>query len=281
MKKEKIAIYNLEPKLVNIALEKIKMFYKKRKYKVEDFDINKFDEYSKVFCSSIFTFTNKPEICKNIICGGTGFDIFRKLPEEIENMKPKLNFGFTTRGCIRDCYFCFVPKKEGKIRSVGDIYDFWDRKSKFIKLLDNNILALPNHFRKIAYQIIVEGLKVDFNQGLDIRLLTEEKLFLLKKMKHDFYRFSWDIEIIDMEKKLKLVRERLGRSVIFIYCCGDYDVEFDRVMKVRNIGHDVFIMRDIKIKKEKKYVRLARWTNSFNHFRAMSFKDFLKKEYNN
>ncbi|GAH92586.1 unnamed protein product, partial [marine sediment metagenome] len=84
------------------------------------------------------------------------------LRPEIEEMKPKINIGFTTRGCIRKCPFCIVPEKEGKIRVVGDIYDFWDREGTELIILDNNILALPEHFKMICTQLKQENLKVDF-----------------------------------------------------------------------------------------------------------------------
>jgi len=73
--------------------------------------------------------------------GGTGYDLKIKLPKHIEEMPLRINWGFTTRGCIRKCSFCFVPEKEGLIYAVGDLYDVWDGISKEVVLMDNNILT--------------------------------------------------------------------------------------------------------------------------------------------
>jgi len=102
----------------------------------------------------------------NVLVGGSGIDLDNRLPPNIETLMPdydlypemKYSLGFTTRGCIRSCDFCIVPKKEGTIQIVGDIYNFWNRKHKHVMLLDNNILALPSHFEQICNQIQIEKL---------------------------------------------------------------------------------------------------------------------------
>ena len=139
-----IALWNLEPKCTNIALEKIRMYYNSQNECVINYLPLEHHLYDKIYCSSLFDYTDKSQIPDNVICGGTGFDLTTVLPDEIDSMKPKLNMGFTTRGCIRKCKFCVVPEKEGWIRETGDIYDFWDGKSKEVVILDNNILAVKD-----------------------------------------------------------------------------------------------------------------------------------------
>jgi hypothetical protein len=153
----KILIINIDSVIPNIALEKIKLYHQTRGDKVwENFPLMS-GEADKIYISCVFDWNKDNcygwgivDIDQRILIGGSGWDINVKLPEEIEAMKPKINYGFTTRGCIRHCKFCIVPQKEGMIRATGDIYDLWDRHTKTIVLLDNNILALPEHFFKIS-----------------------------------------------------------------------------------------------------------------------------------
>ena len=171
----RIGLYNLEPKYTNLAIEKLRFYYQCEGAVVEDYlPINE-GKYDKVYASSIFDFTPKDYVTADMVCGGSGFDLTTELPPEVEEMKPKLNFGFTTRGCFRECPFCIVPRKEGKLRVVGDIYDFWDGKSKAIRILDNNILGNRKHFEMICTQLSTHNLKVDFTQGLDAGGKTPRK----------------------------------------------------------------------------------------------------------
>lgn len=92
---------------------------------------------------------------------------------------------FTSRGCIRSCWFCAVPKTE------GDLVELVDFEVKPI-VCDNNILACSvAHF-----DYVVDCLKglvdVDFNQGLDARLLTQHHIDRLKELELIYLRFAWD-----------------------------------------------------------------------------------------
>jgi len=117
----KIGLYNLEPRIKNLALEKIRLYYQRLRDTVLDCSPLEANGFDKVYASSIFDWTSKKYILPNMITGGTGFDLVTTLPPEIEQVEPHLNFGFTTRGCIRNCPFCVVPKKEGVIRVVNDL----------------------------------------------------------------------------------------------------------------------------------------------------------------
>jgi len=192
---KRIMIVNIDSKMPNLALAKIEKYYRDKGYDII-YDIPLFkNEVEMIYVSVIFTWNrNKAkewESDKTII-GGTGWDVKSKLPPEIDQVKPRINIGFTTRGCIRKCPFCIVPEKEGYIHIEGDIYDIWDGKSQDIILLDNNILALKEHFFKITEQIKKERLRVDFNQGLDCRLLDESIAKRLSEIRHKEYKFAFD-----------------------------------------------------------------------------------------
>lgn len=276
---KKIAIYNLEPKYVNIALEKIKMYHIKKGDEVENYFALNHKSYDKIYCSSIFDFTNKRYVTDDMICGGSGFNLKTKLPKRIERMNPKINIGFTSRGCNRNCKPCIVRRKEGKFRIVGTIYDIWDGSSKIIVLLDNAILFNKNHFINTCTDILTENLKVTFSQGLDIRLIDKDILSWLKKIKHhNKIKFAWDY-MKDKKiilKKLKQVLKIINKHKIMVYVLCGYDTTFKqdmyRVKKLRRCGVDAFIMRYHQ--KSKLLNEFSRWNNIY-FFRNIKFRDYL------
>lgn len=280
-----IVCVNIDSKIPNLALEKIKKYYQNKGEEViETKSPSLFDTIAnKIFVSCVFT-KNK-ELCKDYEgiaeIGGTGYDIYKKLPPEIESIKPRINWGFTTRGCIRQCDFCFVPKKEGKIRVEGDIYDIWDGKSKNIVIMDNNILALKNHFKNICKQLRKEKLKVDFNQGLDIRLLDDDLLQELKTISHCEYKFAWDNNE-NLKDKFIWLRKNLGRCTIFVLCGfkTSFQEDLNKLNILRDIGHSAYCMRYETVYKDKKYIMLARWVNQHHIFRPMTWEQFVNHKDN-
>ena len=81
--------------------------------------------YDQVYSSKVFTFTPEESMLpENTIKGGTGYGVYADLPPEIDGVYPDYSIypdcdyaiGFLTRGCIRKCPWCIVPKKEGSIR---------------------------------------------------------------------------------------------------------------------------------------------------------------------
>lgn len=129
-----------------------------------------------------------------VTVGGSGYDYNIKLPDEMEHSMPAYHLwdvdfamGFTSRGCIRRCDFCIVPDKEGPIRQHSPLSEFMGDKRKVI-LLDNNILAAPN-FIDTAEEIHEMSLKVNFSQGLDIRLIDEENASILSNLKYMNWTF--------------------------------------------------------------------------------------------
>lgn len=118
------------------------------------------------------------------------------LPKIIEKLQPyyypyeTVSYGFITRGCIRNCYFCKVPKYEGKLRFNNKVSDIVKHKSAVF--LDNNILAYDKCIEVFKW-LYEHKIKCDFNQGLDFRLLTAEKLFWLARLQYmNVYHFAFD-----------------------------------------------------------------------------------------
>ncbi len=280
-----VLIINIDSKLPNLALEKIEIYHRNKGDAIE-FDSNLFLNWAnKIYVSCIFT-KNRHKCLNyeryNAKIGGTGYDCDITLPEEIESIKPKMNIGFTTRGCIRKCEFCFVPKKEGSLRIEGDLYDVWDGKSKEVVLMDNNILGLPEHFNLICTQAKKENVRIDFNQGLDIRLVNDEIAYTLSKTKMKDIRFALDYpQLIPLfEKKLKILRKHLPTYHFFVYVLVGFNTTWDQDMerleflKINNCRP--YLMRHENITGNDNYIRLAEWVNTIHVMRNYTFDEYIK-----
>jgi len=260
-----IGLYNLEPKYINIALEKIRLYHLLQGDTIQDYFPLEHDRYHKIYCSSIFTWSGKSYVTNDMICGGTGFDLTTTLPPEIEAMKPKINIGFTTRGCIRRCPFCVVREKEGDIRAVAKIDDIWDGKSREVILLDNNILALWEWFFRVCDDLNRYNLKVDFNQGLDIRLLDNEVARTLATLKYTKQiRFSWDqMRTEDQVKRgIQTLLQYINPHRLMCFVLIGYDTteeeDLYRVEYLKSLKIDPFAM---SYNKDPRYRHFARWVN--------------------
>lgn len=183
----------------NLALMKLSSYHKTKGDEVYlNFPLQQPDI---TYASCVFTWNAKKraQVPDGAIVGGSGIDLKAKLPSEVEHIMPDYSLypgidysmGFTSRGCIRKCPWCIVPEKEGNIKPWARIYEFWDRRHRKIVLLDNNLLAAPN-WRRTMEDLIAEGIEVDFNQGLDIRLVNEDTVDYLKRAKTKQMRFAFD-----------------------------------------------------------------------------------------
>ena len=195
----KVAVVQIDGKMPNLALMKIAGWYLQRGDQV----VRGLDgSADRAYISVVFP-QNKPRALSAatmftcpVEMGGSGYDMAMTLPDEIEHSMPAYDLwgrdfamGFTSRGCIRHCQFCIVPKKEGRIRQHSPLSEFVLESHKKVVLLDNNILAAPNFVDTIT-EIHDRGLRVNFNQGLDIRLVDEVNAALLAKVKYSSWKFT-------------------------------------------------------------------------------------------
>jgi len=153
----------------------------------------------------------------------------------------------TSRGCNRRCPYCAVWRVEGKIKSTKErISSLIYPGHKRIILWDNNLLQSPN-WRSIFDELILlsqcSGLKVDFNQGLDARLVTDEVAEKIARMKTSCVRFSYDnkpmgqkvARAIDLLNEVGLRRRHIGVYLLFNYMDSP-DELFERVRHVLEAG---------------------------------------------
>ena len=294
----KVGLYNLEPQYNNMALEKYKIYHARLGDQVEIYLPLDTRSYDKIICSSIFSFTDKSQLLidDRWECGGTGFDLYKKLPKEVESIVLKNNYGFTQRGCDRGCPFCVVKKKEGCAHAVGDIYDIWDGKSKSITLYDNNILLLPQHFHMICNQLRSNNIKVDWNQGLDIRLLNDDVAEQLGSIKHAEYHFAYDNKGMDqliIDGVNKLVSHGIKQSIFYVLIGFNTTIQEDlhRLNLLRKLKQRAYIMFYQKCGdtlEPRKYSKneiiiqksIKRWGNNKSWFAGCTFEQFVNREEN-
>jgi hypothetical protein len=193
------------------------------------------------------------------------------------NIDDRTAYGFLTRGCPNRCKWCVVPRKEGGIKPYMDVEEIAVDGRNELYLMDNNILACDYGLEQIEKIIRMnEGrkkkIKVDFNQGLDCRLLTEEKIDYLNKIKIKEIHFAWDRYcdkgiILD---KLKLYADNAKRRPhnhnSIVYTIVNFDTTFEqdleRIYTLRELGYWAYVMIYDKEHCDRKYKDLQRWVNN-------------------
>ena len=282
----------------NLALMKISAYHKVRGDSVEWY--NSLCCYDKVYTAKIFSFSRDYEYYVNadqIEKGGTGYDIKKVLPIEIDRIVPdydlynvdkNLAYGFLTRGCPNHCKWCVVPEKEGKIAPYMDIEEIAVKGRKNIILMDNNVLASEYGLQQIE-KIVSMGLRVDFNQGLDARLVTDDIARLLARVKWiKRIRFGCDTpgQIAEVERAAKLIDKYGYKGEYFLYCIlMDFKESFYRVNYWKSVSRR-FIpycqpFRDLNNPRHvipQWQKDMANWADRKELYMSCEFKDFTPRK---
>ena len=330
-------IYRKKHRFPNLACMKLSAYHKAQGHDVQlKLDYKNLDQYDKVFISKVFTDTLAvidDEECgfdniinlPNVEYGGTGFfyDKAPKLPPEIEHIKPDYHLydkwvtkkiadggkrkdftyyldysiGFLTRGCFRQCFFC-VNKNYKKCEMHSPVLEFMDEKRPKLCFLDDNFFACP-HWKDIIAEVKKTGKRFQFKQGLDERLITDDKIHELISWPYDGdYIFAFDnIEDRDLiERKLKRIRElypNTKRHFKFYVLCGydrnekwddafwkkDIEDTFERIKILSKYSALPYIMRYEKCYTSKfagAYTTIAGWCNQPNIFKKLSYRVYAK-----
>lgn len=264
----------------------------------------------RVYMSKVFSFTPDYEHYINadeIICGGSGYcietvngkEIYhsekdRVLPDDIEHIYPDYDlypelckdtaYGFLTRGCPRGCDFCHVEAKEGRSsHKVADLSEFW-RGQKNIMLCDPNLIACKE-WKELLQQLIDSKAKVNINQGIDIRIMTEEKATMIRQLRVDSVHFAWDRYedkdlILPKFKMFKEITEWKARKTsVFVLTNFNTTIEQDleRIYTLRDMDYDPYVMvYDKQHTKGNDTVRLLqRYVNNRKIFKTVKrFEDY-------
>lgn len=284
----------------NLALMKLSAWHKARGDTVEWWW--GWGQYDRVYMSKVFDETYTPDVpeppnAKEIIKGGTGYGLDNKLPEEVEHIYPDYSiyhdltkdtaYGFLTRGCPRGCHFCVVAKKEGQGSvKVANLSEWW-RGQRNIVLMDPNILACPDHMELLG-QLADSKAWVDINQGLDCRLLTEQNIEAINRIKLKEIHFAWDYmkESESVLRGLKLYASLATRKPHgqygTVFCLTNYDTTMEenlyRIYTLRDMGYDPYVMIYDKPHAQREIKHLQRWCNNRMIFKKEpDFHDYNPK----
>lgn len=274
----------------NLALMKLSAWHKRQGDTVEWW--SGFAHYDRVYLSKVFTFTPDHDTvidADEIIRGGTGYKDYGSLPPEVETTFPDYSIypqytkaiGFLTRGCIRDCPWCVVPRKEGSIRPAADWDDILRPDSREIVFMDNNVLACDHGLDQIE-QMGYEKVWVDFNQGLDARLITPKVAKLLADLHWiRFVRLSCDTSAMlpVVEQAVSYLREAgVAPSRLWAYVLvQDVEDAHRRVLALEKMGVLPFAQpyRDFdggEPPQEQKV--FARWVNIRSVHNSCTWEDY-------
>ena len=271
----------------NLPLMKLSAWHKKQGNSVEWYSPMFSGHMDIVYMSKVFSFTPEYEYfidADKVYRGGTGYYYpsgGSELPNVIEHSYPDYSlypdftkdtaYGFLTRGCPRGCGFCIVGDKEGKkSKKVADLSEFW-KGQKNIELLDPNMFACAD-WKELSEQLIKSRAWINFSQGCDIRVMTEEKAEYIKQMKIKQIHFAWDryedkqIIVPKFKQFQKLTRWNRSKMSVYVLCGYNTDInqDLDRIYTLIHLGYSPYVMIYDKYKRKKNddIVRMQRWVNS-------------------
>lgn len=297
----------------NLPLMKLSAWHKQQGDSVEWYQPLLSGHMDRVYVSKVFSFTPDYQYyidSDEVIWGGSGYcielvnnkEIYHtaydlELPPEIEHIYPDYSiypgmtkdtaYGFMTRGCPRGCNFCHVTAKEGRYsHKVADLAEFW-KGQKNIVLLDPNIIAC-REWEDLLQQLAESSAWVDFSQGIDIRLMTEEMAEQIKKIKIKSIHFAWD-RYSDKEKiipKFEMFKRVTGYDYrtlgVYVLCNFDtnFEQDLERIYILRDMGYSPYVMlygKD-RITFNSELRKLQRWVNSRMIFKVCkNFEDYDPK----
>ena len=203
------------------------------------------------------------------------------------------SIGFLTRGCIRQCSFC-VNKGERGIYPYSNLEDFVDSSRPFIYLWDDNFLCY-NKWKELLQKLIDTGKPFQFRQGLDERVIDEERAKMLSKARYhgDFiFAFDrWDDRDL-IVRKLRIWKTYCpSKTTKFYLLCGyeltaDNDSKifedvyylFKRIQILMSFGCLGYVMRHADYQNHRLgniYTQIARWCNQPQFYKKMSFEEFI------
>lgn len=312
---KRIGLLAIDSKIPNLALMKLSAWHKAQGDTVL---LNNFGpaDVDHVYCSVIFQKSRRDaekmgRLFPSIQFGGSGWDLTTTLPEAVESMRPDydlytadilypnikgigtkekkmakaqqlvdMGLGKTSTGCVRQCPFCIVPEKEGKLQQVAEIKDIINPRSNIISLLDNNLAADPLAIDKLR-EIKERDLIVDINQGLDVRLMTPELAKALSEVKHlRSLHYAWDITSHEnmVMKGIGVLSQFVKRyrhmCFMLVGHSSTFQEDMYRFHTLREQKVDPFVM--IYNFNEAGNVRLkhfARWVNG-RIYKKCSFEDY-------
>lgn len=294
----------------NLALMRISTWHKAKGDHVEWW-LGDLFHYDRVYMSKVFSDVYSKDMpdpvnCDEVIRGGTGYciqtvngrEVFDKqkdrvLPDEVEHMFPDYSLypqydfavAMTSRGCPRGCPFCHVVAKEGRgSRKVADVKDFYAGQKR-IQVLDPNITACPEK-RDLFRQYMQTSARVCFNQGLDIRLLDDDDIADINRMKIDNIHFAWDNPKEDLtaffERYVQKGKPKCHGMYGTVYVLTNYNSSLEedlwRIYTLRQ-HYNPYVMIYNKPSAPQEIRLLQRWCNNKIVFKTVPrFEDYDRRK---
>lgn len=231
--------------LPNVALMRLSAYHKAHGNEVE-LNPSALEPPDVLYISTLFTWQRRQveELAayfraqSDVQIGGSGWDLSPRLPLEVDAMSNDYDLfgidygiGYSSRGCIRHCAFCPVPRAEGGMREASAIGELLNPASNRLMLLDNNFFA--SDWRPKLDEIRRRGLVVDWPQGLDIRLLDEEQ--------------AWHLGNLRQHKQIAGDRFTRPRTLHFAWDLPSNNAREDEVRRGIALLFDVgFMRRDLR-----------------------------------
>jgi biotin synthase-like enzyme len=191
----------------------------------------------------------------------------------------------TTLGCPNNCGFCAVNTIEKEYIELDD----W---LNLPIICDNNLLAASKvHFDKVVDK--AKHIKqVDFNQGLDVRLLTKYHARRLAELDLKTIRLAWDSSSIEKQllRGLELLRTEGIKDISCYVLIGYNDSPEDALYRLDTLYNKLdvtpFPMRYIPINSltkkytspnwsEKELAKMQRYWSRLNWTKHIPYKEFI------
>ena len=249
----------------NLALGKLARWHRLNNDTVvwaRPYDLFNTQAYDTIYASKIFNFTDDVDwslfSAREIIKGGTGYDITSKLPDDVDRLQPDYSifpnvpkdtaYGFLTRGCPNKCKWCVVPTKEGLVYAYMDCEEIAIEGRTKLVLMDNNILASGDYGKSQLEKIARNGYQIDFNQAMDARLMTDEWARLMVKCRwiDRRIRFGCDTtqQIEHCERAIDMLKGYGYKGEFFLYTMigggkNDIDECYSRIHYWWKRNHDI------------------------------------------
>lgn len=283
----------------NLALMKLSHHHKQIGDQVEWYDPLFGGHYDKVYISKVFSFTEdylSPINADVVEKGGTGYDIHKELPQEIDRLQPdysiypqidnKTAYGFLTRGCPNKCKWCIVPQKEGHIHPYMDVEEIAIEGRNKLILMDNNVVASEYGLKQLE-KIIERKYRVDFNQAIDARLINDDIAKMLSRVRWlGYIRLGCDthaqIQYCENVIQSMIKYGYKGSFMLYTMLHGTIEECYERVSRWRKIyGSRVACQSQPMLDFSKKVQNIpqwqkdmARWSNQHTAYGVCDFKDF-------
>ena len=255
-----VGLWNDSTHFPNLCTMKISAFCKATGDQTELYNAD--HSYDLIFASKVFAESKEPDFGNTpVIRGGSGYDLYNKLPDHIEHIYPdyslypdfKAALGVLTRGCPRLNHaqsrggFCITPDKDGcRTIKVADLSEFWNGQDE-IYLLDQNLLAAAEK-KELLQQLIDSKATITFDGGMDVRFMNDEIIEMSRKLKVKDWHFAWDDPKENLENKFERIAEsglvRADRCGVYVLTnfWSTTEQDLHRIYTLRKYGFVPYVM---------------------------------------